>query len=226
MNATARRWESRTEVSYFVGFDIGQAQEFSAIAIVEKTVPANLPPEHITYAVRHLDRFAPGTTYATMLEALTQVYQTPELKNACLVIDQTGVGKPAVDLFCKTGRAPSYRRVVITAGQHAFHDDAGAWNVPKKDLVSHLQLLLQARRIRVAAELPQSQLLMKELQNFQMKVTLNPTDSVMAWREGIHDDLVLAVAIAVWMAERTSTYTGPMAFIIGGGRPWWLDYRF
>jgi hypothetical protein len=42
-----------------------------------------------------------------------------------------------------------------------------------------------------------------ELTGFQLKVDLRSGhDTYEAWREGIHDDLVLAVAIAAWYAER------------------------
>jgi hypothetical protein len=73
--------------------------------------------------------------------------------------------------------------------------------VPKKELVSTLQVLLQARRIRVAPSLPGAQTLVRELQNFKKKFPA-VSDPFEAWREGPHDDLVLAVAIAAWLGER------------------------
>ena len=47
--------------------------------------------------------------------------------------------------------------------------------------------------------------LVQELLNF--RVTIDPRtahDSYAAWREGMHDDLVLAVAMACWWGERRS----------------------
>jgi hypothetical protein len=35
-----------------------------------------------------------------------------------------------------------------------------------------------------------------------VKATLSPKDTLEAWREGPHDDLVLAVAIAAWQSEQ------------------------
>ena len=80
--------------------------------------------------------------------------------------------------------------------------DSGFWQVPKKDLVSTLQVLLQSRRIKVAPSLPESQTLVQELMSFRAKATLASNDTLDAWREGPHDDLVLAVAIAAWQSER------------------------
>jgi hypothetical protein len=39
------------------------------------------------------------------------------------------------------------------------------------------------------------------LTTFRVKITPAADEVFGAWREGAHDDLVLAVAIAVWQAE-------------------------
>jgi hypothetical protein len=55
----------------------------------------------------------------------------------------------------------------------------------------------------VASALPEAATLTEELQNFQMKVSLDTGhNSYGAWREGAHDDLVLALACALWCGER------------------------
>ncbi len=93
--------------------------------------------------------------------------------------------------------------VTITAGQRVAVDESNAYLVPKKDLVTCLQLLLQGRRLKVAKGLPDADLLSREMQNFRMKnVPLSGSDPMIAWREGQHDDLVLAMALACWWAER------------------------
>ena len=54
-----------------------------------------------------------------------------------------------------------------------------------------------------APALTHAQTLERELQNFQVKINLDTAhDSYGAWREGSHDDLVLAVALALWFAAR------------------------
>jgi hypothetical protein len=52
--------------------------------------------------------------------------------------------------------------------------------------------------LRVASELPEAETLMNELLNFQVKITAAANDTYGAWREGTHDDLVLAVALTCW----------------------------
>ena len=56
--------------------------------------------------------------------------------------------------------------------------------------------------------------LVRELQNFQVKLTAAANETFGVWREGQHDDLVLAVALACWWAERNPPL-GENAF--GGG---------
>jgi len=44
--------------------------------------------------------------------------------------------------------------------------------------------------------------LVKELENFRVKITVNANETFESWRERDHDDLVLAVAMATWLGER------------------------
>ena len=103
--------------------------------------------------------------------------------------------------------------ITITAGHKATADGQGTWLVPKKELVSTLQVLLQSGRIKVAPALPEAQTLVREFLNFQVKITPAAHETFGAWREGEHDDLVLAVALGVWLAERIpEPYTGPLVY--------------
>jgi hypothetical protein len=42
--------------------------------------------------------------------------------------------------------------------------------------------------------------------SFRVKASLSPSETRESWREGPHDDLVLAVAIAAWQGERLLEY--------------------
>jgi hypothetical protein len=59
--------------------------------------------------------------------------------------------------------------------------------------------MFQTSRLKIAAELPEAKTLINELLNFKVKINVKTAhDSYEAWREGVHDDLVLAVALSVW----------------------------
>jgi hypothetical protein len=186
--------------SFYIGLDLGQAQDYTALTIIErKHFNYSLPREQ--YHVRHLERPKLGTPYPAIVEKVQDLVQSNKLLNqAALVVDATGVGAPVVDLFRKIGLVPI--AITITGG-NAVTRERGGYRVPKRDLVTTLQVLFQSGRLKVAAELPEARLLVEELLNFRVKINVRTAhDSYEAWREGIHDDLVLAVALACWYAEK------------------------
>ena len=80
--------------------------------------------------------------------------------------------------------------------------DRDGYRVPKKDLVGAVQVLMQNARLRVAASLAEAATLRAELQNFRMKQNAATAhESYEHWRDGDHDDLVLAVAVAAWFQQ-------------------------
>jgi hypothetical protein len=76
------------------------------------------------------------------------------------------------------------------------------YRIPKKDVMASTQVLLQTGRLKIARSLPHAALLARELVNFRFKVGREKGDDTLDWREGPDDDLVLALAIAAWQAER------------------------
>lgn len=126
-------------------------------------------------------------------------FAEPPLEGGTLVVEQTGVSKPVATMLRKAKPKASLRLVTVSSGQQAALD-GGGWLVPREELVGVMQVLLQGRRIVVAPSLAHSQLLVRELVNFKAKVTGASELAVEAWREGEHDDLVLACAVAAWKA--------------------------
>jgi hypothetical protein len=70
--------------------------------------------------------------------------------------------------------------------------------VPKQDLVAGLQVLLEEKQLRVAGAIPEAETFLRELREMRVKVGASGHEQFGAWREGTHDDLVLAVALAYW----------------------------
>jgi hypothetical protein len=189
--------------AYFLGLDLGQTQEFTALAVLERTtVPdSDAGVRSVNhYAVRHLERFALGTAYPIICCRLAELFAAPPLANGTLVVDQTAAGRPVVQMLRRARLRARIRPLAITTGQKATRD-AAVRLVPRKELVSTLQILLQGRRLKVSPALPQAQLLAEELARFKAKAKAASEETLESWREGPHDDLVLAVAIAAWEAE-------------------------
>jgi hypothetical protein len=191
-------------VKYFSGLDVGRPSEFTALAVLEQTTqPDPESPDRTLrfYAVRHLERFELGTSFPAICARLKAVFSDSRLQKSTLTVDRTVVGQPVIDLLRRARLGVSTRPLTITAGQQSEYDQYGTCLVPKNELVSTLQVLLQTRRIKVAPSLPQAETLTKELSRFRAKSTLVSVDTLEDWREGPHDDLVLAVAIAAWQSE-------------------------
>jgi hypothetical protein len=194
--------------NYFVGLDLGQAQDFTALAVLARSFVLPGDPSALrrcSFALRHLQRFPLGTHYSEVLGTLVKLLQAPPLVGAFVVVDQTGVGRAVVDTLADGLRnrvTCLFCPVTITTGQEVTTGLGGSLRVPKKELVGILQVLLQNRRLQVARKLPEAQLLLRELENFRMKVINLRPESLETWREGHHDDLVLAVALAAWVGEQ------------------------
>jgi hypothetical protein len=82
---------------FHVGLDLGQANDYTAIAVVEEAGNA--------LHVRHLERFR-HTLYPDVADRVEVLMDSPQLKGkAELTIDATGVGPAVTDIFAKRGRS-------------------------------------------------------------------------------------------------------------------------
>jgi len=184
---------------FLLGVDLGQANDYTAIAILKQM---GQPPKCVYHLV-HLERPALRTTYPDIVRRVQTLMQTPELRDRCaLVVDATGCGRPVVDMIRQAGLRPI--AVTITGGNDVTSTGAGV-GVPKRNLASILQVMLQSERLKVAQALPEAGTLVNELLNFRVKISVAGHDTYEAWRENAHDDTVLAVAIALWYGERRPT---------------------
>jgi hypothetical protein len=212
---------------YIIGVDLGQAQDFTALCVLEQEqrdtgervpdwpamiiggVPAasreTLPVYENLYAVRHLERLPIGTPYPEQVAKVKDLvgHLQPQAR-VSLVVDQTGVGRPVLDMLKRAKLSPY--AVTITGGDSVTHEGR-EYRVPKRDLMSTVQVLLQSKRLTIASSLKEAQTLISELLAFKATIALKSEngDDVSPWREGVHDDLVLAVALAAWYGENGMT---------------------
>jgi hypothetical protein len=187
---------------HIIGLDLGQTTDFAALAVLERGAgdPAVLMADGPSYAVRHLARFPLGTPYTRIVTEVARLANMPALACSALVVDQTGVGRPVIDAFRQAPMAARLVPITITAGKTVKRTADGSLHVPKKQLVTALQGVLQAGRLQVARRLPLASVLVQELLNFRVRITEAANETFGAG-EGEHDDIVLAVALACWHAE-------------------------
>src|SRR5262245_39071188 len=86
-------WQSPAH--YFVGVDLGQAQDPTAVCILEAREEVRMPADgaNYVYDVRHLVRLPLGMSYPAMAKQIGIMLTRPPLLNAPteLIIDETGV---------------------------------------------------------------------------------------------------------------------------------------
>ena len=197
---------------FIVGLDLGQSQDPTALAAIERLWRVDSEPD---LHIRHLERFQLGTPYPAIVASVLAMLATSELKGAALLVDATGVGAAVVDLF----RAADLPLIAVSVhgGDTASGSDTAGYRVPKRDLVGSAQVALQQQRLKIAAALPEAATLVKELLAYRVTISATGHDSYAAWREQDHDDLVFAVALACWYAERPQPR--PFTAVVGGTRP-------
>jgi hypothetical protein len=166
-------------------------------------------PQHPPLHLRHLRRYELGTKYTAIVEDVRNLMLSSpireHLKRSVLLVDKTGVGAAVVDGFWAAGVRPF--SITIHGGSNVSWEPHGA-RVPKRDLVSAAQTLLQSGRLKVAEGLSLAPVLKKELLNFRIKVDPRTAhDSYEHWRENDHDDLVLATSLACWFRENRNAST-------------------
>ncbi len=210
-------------IKFFVGLDLGQAHDHSAVGILEQELKiADLPinqqrddphmpisfkriaPAIIdnTYLLRYLKRFPLGTPYPKIVEAVYELMQEAMLYHyGQLIVDKTGVGAPIVDMLIAKKLRPI--AVVITGGNDVVRvQGKREFHVPKADIVSALALLYHSKRIKMSGRLVEAKTLRKEMGDFSYKISRTGHTSYGAEGAGENDDLVLSVGIAAWYALR------------------------
>lgn len=200
--------------SWAVGVDIGQARDPTAVVIVERITGVHaranaphyigpIPRYRPVYRIRHMERLPLGTPYPTQVRAVIDRLERAPLDKLKprILLDYTGVGRPVFDMFRQAGLLRG-EAITITGGRETTETEFG-FSVPKVTLVSRLQALLHSGDLRIPRALPDAAVLTRELQEFRVKYT-DAGNATFNAREGEHDDLVLALAIAVFgLSEST-----------------------
>ncbi|GLR91327.1 hypothetical protein [Bradyrhizobium iriomotense] len=214
-----RRIEARAVDRWYVGVDLGQSTDPTAICVLNhRVIPLDKWTRNETtrttrqerteyFDVRHLERLPLGMSYPQQIQRVADLLARPPLNllKPKLVIDETGVGRPVGDMFDAAGLRPN--RITITAGLEATQHGANTWHVPKGLLISNLEAHSHAGELRIGVAVNDAAALKDELKDFKRKISEAGRTTYTA-RVGAHDDLVLSVAITLWMATQ-----GPLTIV-------------
>lgn len=203
--------------SYIIGLDLGKKRDYTALVVLKQTF--SYVGDTPTYDLIHLDRWR-GKDYLDAIPIISAVRKKvldlagreyisrntiipgnwrPSID---LVIDQTGVGEGVIESLRAAGL--DCYGILIHGGEKAA-SMPGGWRVPKRELVGTAEVLLQNKRLHFAKELKMADVLLNELQSFKATIKLSTGHVSYAadetWRDGEHDDTVLALCIAAWFGE-------------------------
>lgn len=209
-----------------VGVDIGQARDPSAIIALDSYHPdvvedhperigllaqslrgrdktiGRLPTQPLEHQLLHIERIPLGTPYPAVVTRIAQVTEEVALYGPpTVVVDFTGVGRAVVDMLQAVMPNRPLRKVTITGGAAVTQPSPSEFHVPKRDLVTALEVVFQSRRLKAIPGLSLARELRSELEKFRFDISARGNDTYEA-ASGHHDDLVLALALAVWHAER------------------------
>ena len=208
---------------HFAGLDLGGKVDFTALAILEQVKLSQcyleaktggglahyaLPKEvslGYAYTIIHAEQFPLGMNSFDVVERLKQRLTHPRVAgNIVTAFDTTGAGSTDVALARSgiRGEGVECVEIVITSGHKAAKKDNLTYTVPKQDLSNITAVFLETNRLRIAGGMAEKDTLLNELDNFGRSISEATGYESTGARAGRHDDLVLAVALALWFAEK------------------------
>lgn len=208
-----------------VGLSLGRRHQSTGFAVVERALTRTGELHHVSYStergrrlqarerveveyrVRHLERQGPPGRYSKVAKRVAELVHQIGVSCA-VVVDITATGRPVYNLIAEElGRALKGTDISVTPGIFTVSGLGGgvskgvdSWVVPRRDLISAAQVLLEEGRLKIAHDLALAGALRDELLSFKAKPSHK--EDLEAWREAPDDDLVLAVALACWAGER------------------------
>ena len=196
MGIETRQW-------VWIGVDLGQRRDSSAIAVVERVWERAATHDFLStgldgqwwFRVRILERLRLDTEYPDVVERVRQIAELPGIReNRTIVVDGTGVGAPVVDLLRRARLGCMIVPIIITGGvQPSTALRNGYESVPRSELLTAMQVLAQLGRLKIATRCKYAEALRREMLELKLAAS--------AQRGEAHDDLALAVALALWKAR-------------------------
>lgn len=182
---------------YILGVDLGQARDPTALALVERQ--AIVGSRDLDLRVRWLNELPLGTPYPAVVSYLERLVKSDWLNGRVqLAVDYTGVGRPVVDYLREQPELAELTWAIsFTSGKEerqTFMD----YTVPKSTIVMSVLVAAQEGRLKADWRMPHGQTLKRQLLAFAMKRTA--ANNAQFEGEKSHDDMVMALACAVWLS--------------------------
>jgi hypothetical protein len=127
--------------------------------------------KYVELRTQFLERMELGTPYPEVARRVREITRAADLRGRCrLAVDSTGVGRPVVDLLRRAELECILMPVTIMGGD-ATRMEGGQYYVPKRDLITGVQVLLQAGGLRIAGGLKGGTALAAEMAEMRVRIT-------------------------------------------------------
>ena len=201
---------ARPEVEFALGWDIGQKVDPSALALVRRSRTPIPPPEGIgsdcrqllgpnVFTVLGLERIALNTDYvaqcAIVANRLAYARARAGRAGCQLVCDITGGGLVISNVL--TAHGLDHLGIVIRPGTKDDRSHGNVWHIAKQNIAARLSAEFHQKTLHILPTLREAAVLADEISNFH--ATVNEHTSYVSYgaRSGKHDDLCLALGVAL-----------------------------
>jgi hypothetical protein len=164
-----------------------------------------IPPEpeeaetRLHLNVRFLERFPPGTPMVEVAVRLREIVGNARDRNRdglTIFLDVTGKGEPVLDMFREKVPDCYIVPVFFNFGDQVLNSH-GVYTLGKAALVAKLKVLFELKRLHLSRG-PDSELLTKELMDYEVHLEPDANTRSGAFKVGSRDELVTALGLAVF----------------------------
>jgi hypothetical protein len=168
------------------------------------------------FAVRGLHRLPLGMDWRDQADRIRQLMLGPPLNGqADLCLDDSNVGGPIGDDLVAHGQLNPVRVTLSGTATEVVRKGYRKYTLPKILLVSNLDVRLSSCELQFDDDLSSAEVAKDEFANFQRRVTAASHFTFEA-RGSKHDDIVMAVGLALWWAiQKRKNNLGRPGTVIG-----------
>ncbi len=189
------------ETRYYFGLDLGKRQDHSALVVVELSwILGPLSPVTQAHSrvpqltVRYASRLPLGFETTGLPRFVRDAAQSFPLLAALrhpgtLLVDATGNGHTVIELLRADRNGLLLKPVSISSGYQARQLADSYYSIPRTDLLTRLKLLFERGLLKIERPAAGMDFLERELIEFEP-----------GGRQQEHDDLIMALSLAVWQA--------------------------
>ena len=150
-----------------------------------------------------IERLIQHSNYVDMARYVKTLLMHPALLgDATLCVDATGVGRALCDILSVEG--VNHTRIVMTASESYKRIAHDQYNVGKNYLLSTMAAQVENGIVQIVRDGPGCDILLDEMQNFELIVNERTNRESVNAATGHHDDAIVAAALAIFMADMGS----------------------